>query len=258
MVTQDKITKTINEIIGQELLDKAEQKDDRANGVQISGSQKVDKIALGVTCNEAFLTEAVESGAQYCIFHHGIDTQAYKSRYSVSAQKQLKVIFDNNLTIAAYHYALDAHPKIGNNAVIIRELGAKIVQPLFDDWGFVAKFDNPQDVEKLSQKCSKLFEHDVFAVLNGPKKVKTIGIVSGGAKPYAQNLFEMQSKGVELFISGETSEWVPHRMHESEINYFVCGHYATEVFGVQELGKVLKAKLKDKVEVEFIDIPNPI
>ena len=47
-------------------------------------------------------------------------------------------------------------------------------------------------------------------------------------------------------------------MKESEINYFACGHYATEVFGVQELGKVIKSRFKDKLEVEFIDIPNPI
>jgi putative NIF3 family GTP cyclohydrolase 1 type 2 len=47
-------------------------------------------------------------------------------------------------------------------------------------------------------------------------------------------------------------------MQEAEINYFVCGHYATEVFGVKALSAEIGERFKGKVEVEFIDIPNPI
>ncbi|MFH2061392.1 MAG: Nif3-like dinuclear metal center hexameric protein, partial [Candidatus Beckwithbacteria bacterium] len=83
-------------------------------------------------------------------------------------------------------------------------------------------------------------------------------VVSGGGKPYAEHLAEMEEKGVELFISGESSESIPHKMKESKINYFAGGHYATEVFGVQELGKRIKEHFKEKLKVEFIDIPNEI
>ena len=71
-------------------------------------------------------------------------------------------------------------------------------------------------------------------------------------------LAEMEVKGVQLYISGETSEWVVHQMKESEINYFCAGHYASEVFGVQELGKKIKEKFGNNIEVEFIDVPNEI
>ena len=158
----------------------------------------------------------------------------------------------------AFHYALDAHPTVGNNATIIKKLGAKIKEPLWDDWGYTATFEKPQDIHDLASKCEKLFNHDIFVVEVGAHKVKTIGVVSGGAKPYAQQIAEMESKGVELFISGETSESIPHKMQESGINYFACGHYATEVFGVQELGKKIKSNFKNRIAVEFIDIQNPI
>jgi len=157
-----------------------------------------------------------------------------------------------------FHYILDAHPEIGNNATIIKKLGAKKEEPLFEDFGYTATFTVPQDVKLLSKKCSDFMEHDVLAIYSGPKSVKTIGVCSGAAKPYAQHVAEMEEKGVQLFIAGETSESIPNRMKESGINYFVCGHYATEVFGVQELGKVIKSRFKDKLEVEFIDIPNPV
>jgi len=237
---------------------KALEKDEVANGVQFLGGEEVKKVALGVSLNEDWLKEAAKAGAQYCVFHHGFDTRTWKSRFPTFGQKRLRLMVKNNFTIAGFHYTLDAHPTLGNNATIIRELGAEIDQPLYDEWGYTATFNHPQDVKELQQKCARLFSHDILAVLSGPEKVTTIGVVSGAGKPAMAEIAEMEAKGVELYISGETSEWLIHQMKESEINYFCGGHYATEVFGVQELGKSIKKNYQDKLEVEFIDIPNPI
>ncbi len=258
MVKRDEIINFIYSYFGKEFLDQCLQNDELANGVQILGSDKVDKVTLGVSLNEDFLKEAVKFGSNFCIFHHGLDFRTFKSRLPLYTQKRLKIIYQNQMTIMGFHYALDAHPKIGNNASIINKLGVKIKQSLWEEWGYVAEFNKPQDVKKLADKCSEIFEHDVLAIYTGPKNVKTIGVVSGGAKPYAAEIAEMEAKGVELFISGETSESTPHKMKESGINYFVCGHYATEQFGVQELGKVIKKEFKNRINVEFLDIPNPV
>lgn len=258
MIKRDKLIKFIYDYFGKELLQMAATRDELANGVQFLGANEVKKVTLGVSLNEDFLNEAVAAGSHFCIFHHGFDSRTYKSKFPQASQKRLKVIIKNDLTILGFHYILDVHLEIGNNATIISKLGAKITDSLFEEWGYVAQFERAQDVQKLAEKCSKLFEHDVFAVYSGPKKVKTIGVVSGAGKPYAQHITEMEEKGVELFISGETSESTPNRMKESGINYFACGHYATEVFGVQELGKILKSHFKDRLEVEFIEISNTI
>ncbi len=258
MIKRDELIKFVYQTIGEDLLKKALEKDEIANGVQFLGTQTVGKVALGVSCSEDFLLEAVKTGAQFCIFHHGFDVRSWKSRYPLYAQKRLKVIFANQLTVMGLHYVLDAHPTIGNNATIIKELGAKIKEPLFEDWGYTGIFNTPQSVDKLARQCAELFHHDIFSVLAGPKTVTTIGVVSGRGTPESGHLAEMEQKGVELYISGETSEWNVHQMKESGINYFCGGHYATEVFGVQELGKVIKTHFKDQLEVEFIDIPNEI
>ena len=258
MVKRDELIKFIYQTIGRDLLAKAFKIDEVANGIQILGKEQVNKVVLGTSLNEEFLKEAVRRGADFCIFHHGLDPRTIKSRFPIYLQKRLRTIFQNNLTIIGLHYALDAHPLIGNNATIIKKLGAKITDSLYEEWGFVARFPKVQDVRKLRHKCQKLFNHSVLAFFAGPTKVKTIGVVSGAGVPHAQHLSEMEDKGVELFISGETHESVPHKMKESGINYFVCGHYATEVFGVQELGKKIKSRFGNKVKVEFIDIPNII
>ena len=138
-------------------------------------------------------------------------------------------------------------PTIGNNAVIIERLGAKRLDvPYFDGWGWVAEFEKAEAVKELANKCAEVFEHDVFAVYSGPEKVKRIGVCSGGAKPAGKTLFEIVEKEVQLHIAGEIAEGGPSLAKEVGFNYFAGGHYATEVFGVQELGKKIKERFKEK------------
>lgn len=262
MIKRDEIIKEVNSIIGEELLAKANRLDDNANGVQIHGTTEVSKVALGVSTGLDFFKEVVDTGAQMSITHHGLHLSSrylYNARLDQSQQTVLKYVFVNNLTVAGYHYSLDAHPKLGNNAVIIRELGAKRLDlPYFEEWGFVGEFKEPQPAEKLAEKLSDILEHDIFAVYGGPKKVKRIGVCSGGAKPAGQTVHEIFEKNIDLHIAGEIGESGPSVAKEAGYNYFAGGHYATEVFGIQELGKALKEKFKDKLTVEFIDIPNPL
>ena len=258
MVLRDELTSFIETTLGSDLLSKARKLDPNANGVQFHGAEHVEKIAFGVSLNSDFLREAVRVGAQYCVFHHGFDPRTVGSRYSAGSQERLSLIIKNDLTISGYHYALDAHPTIGNSATIARLLGAKITDTLYEEWGFVAKLPEPVSVDTLSKRCAEIFSHDILAIKTDDSTVQTLGIVSGAGKPYQANIEEMKDKGVELYISGETSESRLHAMQEEGINYFLCGHYATETFGVQELGKRIKAHFKNKIEVEFIDIPNPL
>jgi dinuclear metal center YbgI/SA1388 family protein len=258
MIKRDEITHAIYDLIGRDLLEKAWQKDEVANGVQIEGSKDVSKIALGVSLNLDFLNKAIKGNVQYCIFHHGLDPRTYLSRLPLYLQKELKLIFNHQLTIAGFHYTLDAHPIIGNNAQIIQKLGAQLGDPLFDEWGYVGKFDKALELNIIKERCYKLFNHEIISFESSPKKITTIGVVSGAGKPYAGHLAELEDKGVELFISGETSESIPHKFLETGINYFVCGHYATETFGVKALGDKLRTHFGNKLEVEFIDLPSVI
>lgn len=258
MVARDELIRFIHQIIGENLLKKTTQKEEMANDVQILGDKNVSKIALGVSLNAEFLTQAVNWGANFVILHHGFDVRTYKSRYPLFSQKRLELIFKNNLTLMGFHYALDAHPEIGNNAIIIQKLGAEIDQPFMEEWGYTAVFKKPQKLGELKKNCRRLFRHNVFSIESGPESVTKIAVVSGGGKPAVVDALEMQEKNVELFITGEAAESVPHTMKELGINFFACGHYATEVFGVRELGRKIEEKFGKKIEIEFIDIPNPI
>jgi len=262
MVLRDELISFIEKTIGLDLIAKARIKDSYSNGVQIHGSDTVTKIALGVSLTHDFLVESASAGAEFCLTHHGLDLTVHNlvsSRMHPGLQADLKYIFAHNLTVAGYHYALDAQPVFGNNASIIKGLGAKQTgENYYDDWGYVAEFATPVLATDLAKSLAELTSHDVFSVYGGPTQVKMIGVCSGGAKPYDRQLFEIIDKHLDCHIAGEIIERSIAQAKGVGYNYFAAGHYATEVFGVQELGKLLKAHFKSKLEVEFIDLPNEL
>jgi putative NIF3 family GTP cyclohydrolase 1 type 2 len=144
MISRDEVTNIITNILGQDLLAKAAEVDQVPNGVQIKGNDQVEKIALGVSLSPAFLEHAITHNADYLVVHHGIITSAMKNGRFDLYENRLRLIFQHNLTVAGFHYALDAHPKIGNNAQIISLLGAKNTgESYFDGWGFIGEFKKP-------------------------------------------------------------------------------------------------------------------
>lgn len=252
---------SINEdIIGLDLLAKAETIDKNANGIQITGKESVTKIALGVSCNLEFLQKAINWGAQACIFHHGLglsDHYIFNSKLLPSTLKELKIIFENELTIAGYHYCLDAHPQIGNNVIIINKLGAiETYESYFDGWGWVGEYEKEIDLSELAQRFAKLCHHDVFIVKSNKTQIKRIGVCSGGAIPYPKDIWqEIIAKNIDAHLTGVITESSPSLASENEYNYLAAGHYATEVFGIKALGEQIQKKYP-KLEVQFIEVWN--
>lgn len=260
MIKRDTLTKFLNNYFGKELIEEARKKDEHMpNGLQWIGKDKIKKLVIGVSANLDFFKEAEKIGADAILVHHGMQIDTPYNIFSLSLQKRLKFLAKNNLSLYGYHYILDSHSKIGNNVQIIKALGAKKTkQTIHDGWGWIGEFEKKQGVDKLAKKCADIFSHDVFVAKAEKNKVKRIGVVSGRGVPFQKKKLELVEKGVELYISGEISEWNPAEFKEMRITYFSCGHYATEVFGVQELGKIIKKEFKEKLVVEFIDIPNPL
>ncbi len=80
-----------------------------------------------------------------------------------------------------------------------------------------------------------------------------MAICSGSAPELIREAVRVKA---DVFITGEETEWVYNFSKEEKIHYVAAGHHATEKFGVMELGDRIKKKFD--VEVEFVDIPNPI
>lgn len=84
------------------------------------------------------------------------------------------------------------------------------------------------------------------------KLLERIGICTGGAQDMIEQAAAMDC---DAFISGEISERTTHIARELGIDYFACGHHATERGGIQALGELIAQHFK--LPVRFIDIDNP-
>lgn len=71
--------------------------------------------------------------------------------------------------------------------------------------------------------------------------MKRIGVVTGGA---GNEIMRAAELGIDTLITGEGSHWTYGTAHELGINLYYCGHYATEVFGVQSLAQFVSKKFK--------------
>lgn len=228
------------------------------NGLQVVGKDEVKKIVLGVTDSLELFTKAAKWGADMIIVHHGLLGPKKNMPITKVLKNRLKILFDCDITLLCYHLFLDKHPVLGNNAQIIKLLGAKKGKEFGKmdnfNWGFEAEFNPPVDVNSLENNLKKLCGSSVIGFKYGPKIVKKIGVVSGGG-PYS--LSEAIDKNLDAFLTGESREWTKEWVKEAGLNYFSLGHYNSEKFGVIALGELLKKKYP-KLEIKFIDIPNPL
>jgi putative NIF3 family GTP cyclohydrolase 1 type 2 len=189
------------------------------------------------------------------VVHHGLHTGSIKNGRFDLYENRLKLIFQHELTIAGFHYALDAHPEIGNNAQIIEALGAKNTgEPYFDGWGYIGEFKTPVSLTELTQTAAEVFEHDIFTVSMGPETIKRIGVCSGGAVP-RDEWFEIIDKKIDCHITGEIKESTPYTAEAAEIHYLACGHYATEVFGVKALARKVSKYMAASLKLNSLTFP---
>ena len=117
-----------------ETLDAGSFTDYGPNGLQVPGSAGVTKVATSVSAHLESIEGALAAGAELLIAHHGLFWDFHPRSLSEPMAKRLRVALEAGLSIAGYHLPLDAHRKIGNNALIAELLG---FEPADEDFGWV-------------------------------------------------------------------------------------------------------------------------
>ena len=94
-------------------------------GLQVEGTSEVEKIVCSVSASLELFELAAERGAQMVLVHHGLFWTSEQLVIDRRQKGRLKALFDADLSLVAYHLALDAHPEIGNSVLLARELGVE-------------------------------------------------------------------------------------------------------------------------------------
>ena len=141
--------------------------------------------------------------------------------------------------LAAYHLPLDAHPELGNNALLAERLGCERHEPFGDYSGrpigraarSPATGSPPQELFARVREVTGR-EPLVFGARAGARAPDRHRLGLGRRRCCTRR----STLGLDAFLTGEPREHVMADAREAGIHFIAAGHYATETFGVRALG----------------------
>lgn len=254
---------TVSEILehAESLLDAHAFADYCPVGLQVAGrAEQVETIATSVSSTRDAFARAATLGAQLVLCHHGLFWKGTPQVVDTIMRERLATLFDNGITLAGYHLCLDAHPEIGNNALIADALGlSRTGEPFAMHGGRAIGIvgELPGDGDDLAsfttRVCDVLGGREPLVLGASVERVRRVAVSSGGS---AANITDAAALGCDVFISGEPREDTHALGRELGIAFLAGGHHATEVFGIRALGEHLADRFS--LRHEFLDADNPV
>jgi dinuclear metal center YbgI/SA1388 family protein len=227
------------------------------NGLQVPGAEEVTRVATGVSAQRELFERAAAAGAELVLCHHGLFWDFAPRTIGPALKQRLRILFDHDISLAAYHLPLDAHAEVGNNALICAALGLepgeRFAEHRGSPIGIVGHSAEGIAFADLRARCVETFEQEPFVWECGPELVHSVAVISGGAPG---DFAEAIRLGADAFLTGETAEHVMVEARENHVHFIAGGHYATERLGIRRLGELVAESFR--VEHEFVEIPNPI
>jgi dinuclear metal center YbgI/SA1388 family protein len=253
-----------SEILGEldRMLEPGRFEDYCVNGLQVPGPAQVQTIATGVSAHAELFELTAREHADLLVVHHGLLWAPGVRQIDPTLKRRLQILFDADIALAAYHLPLDAHPELGNNALLARALGAEQLQPFGlhhgQPIGCIAELTADSGgtgvvAEELFARVQQATARQPLVFDAGPPRVHRLAIVTGAGADY---IADATAAGAHALLTGEVSERSMAQAREAHIHLISAGHYATETFGVKRLGEHLAQRFQ--LRHVFLDVPNPV
>jgi dinuclear metal center YbgI/SA1388 family protein len=212
------------------------------NGLQVENSGRVTRIAAAVDASLATVKLALAARADLLIVHHGLFWNL-RQPWTGKNHELIRLLLENDLAVYSSHLPLDAHPRLGNNALLCAALGLKRLKPFFLCKGAFLGFKSEQKISlsDLADRLGRATGAPPVILPGGPAMCRRIGVVTGGA---GGDLKIAADEGVDTFVTGEGPHWTHGLAEELGMNVLYGGHYATETFGVKALATELARKFR--------------
>lgn len=223
------------------------------NGLQFANSGRVTKIGAAVDAGLAPFERAVAAGIDFLIVHHGMLWNP-PGPFTGAIHRRLAALLRGDCAVYSSHLPLDAHPQLGNNALIARALGLRPGRRFLEHEGETIGWIAPCGLTRaaLRRKLEKLYPR-VTAIEHGSAAPRAAAFCSGSGNSAVR---ELRPAGVDTLVTGELREEWFNYAQELGLNLYACGHYATETHGVKALAAELAKKYR--IPWEFIPTGNPL
>ena len=252
MVTRDELNHYLNN-----LLQPHRVKDYCPNGLQIAGKHEIRTLVTGVTANQELIDNACFLKADALLVHHGFFWRGEDPCITGYKYNPIKPLIQHDINLFAFHLPLDMHNEFGNNVSLARVLNIipkgqiELGDPPHLVWhGVLAQ---PCSGAQLSDHIEQQLQRKPLYIAGKSNVIKTIAWCTGAANDYIHLAADF---GCDAFLSGEVSERTVDIARESGLHFYAAGHYATERYGVQALGRLLAEHFD--LTHHFVEIDNPV
>lgn len=221
------------------------------NGLQVEGRREVGKLGVAVDASEQTIAAAVEKGIHLLLVHHGLFWGGL-GPLTGARYRKVEALIRGGTGLYSLHLPLDAHPEVGNNVLLLREMGLEPEGQFGAFQGVELGWwaEGPMDRKDILGLVEKAVRGPARLIPGGPEEVRRVGVLTGAG---ASAMEEAMTRGMDTFITGEVPHHAYHDSLEMGINLIAGGHYATETFGVKALGDMLARKFD--LVCEFLDFP---
>ncbi len=235
------------------------------NGLQVEGPETVERFAVAVDARAATI-EAVAGQADLLIVHHGLFWAGLQPLVGPH-WRRVRALLAADMALYSVHLPLDAHPEVGNAAVLARKLGLRSLAPFGSyrgrviGWRGVAQARGAPDasqsgraegvsVDELRERLVQATGAPARSLPGGPDRVRNVGVVTGAG---GSLLPQAAAEGLDVLITGEASHHHAVDATELGVTALLGGHYATETWGVREVARLLESRFG--IEGRFVDVP---
>ena len=230
------------------------------NGVQVETDAEIVKVAAAVDARERTIAGAIEAGANLLLVHHGMFWGGLQPLRGPNLRR-VRALITSGLALYSSHLPLDAHPELGNNALLAQELG---LTPLSGfarhqaiDIGVSGEDEVPTSrIIARADALARRHGGSVHHTAVGDSRITRRWAICTGAGASRDTLDEAAARGIDTLIVGEGPHWTAVDAEELGITIVYAGHYATETLGVRALAEYV-SRMYD-IPWTFVEAPTSL
>jgi dinuclear metal center YbgI/SA1388 family protein len=222
------------------------------NGLQVEGPAEIGTVGVAVDASLETIRKARAAGLDLLIVHHGLFWGGLQPLTGPAVLK-IREVIEGGLAVYSSHLPLDAHPEVGNSAVLCRALGIE-PEGRFGSYQGVQigwRGSSSSSLEELEARAAEVLGGRVRMIgAPGRRAAGNVAVVTGAGAGFLRAAAE---NGVDTLVTGEAPHHAYHEARELGVNLLLGGHYATETWGVRALAELLEAEFG--LPWQFIDCP---
>jgi dinuclear metal center YbgI/SA1388 family protein len=227
------------------------------NGLQLANRSPVRRVAAAVDCSRRVIEAAVACEANLLLVHHGMFWGGAQ-RLVGPRYERLRLLMDHDIAVYSSHLPLDAHPTLGNNALLARTLGLEPTRGFAREQSILIGVAGDTDLPTTEL----VVRADAFARPHGGRTHATVfdaarrtrrWAICTGAGASSTTIREAVDDEIDTLIVGEGPHHTAVDAPEHGLVIIYAGHYATETLGVTALAKLVGEQFG--LAWSFIDAP---